>query len=347
MSKKNVTQKDIAQALNISRGTVDRALHNRKGIGEEVKEKVLAKAEELGYSPNIIAQFLVTGRSVNIAIITPGDLLWKKVKQGAKSFLSVLDGRVVNIKWHETSVHDAVKEQEIMKSVLANAVDGIGIAPADPEILRTLIDEAVKAGIPVVTLNTDSPKSRRLCYVGQDPVRAGRIAGELMGKFLNGKGKAIVITAFANVLVHKLRIDGFRQELAASFPGIQIVGIYEDHDSSEEAYLIAKKILRKRKDIQGIYLTTGNGPAGVGRALKEARKCGSIKVICFDFFPETIDMLKDSTVSAVIGQDPYSQGYQTIKILYEFIVDRRKPPSDSVYTRIDIGLRGNIDSLVS
>ncbi len=347
MSKKNVTQKDIAQALNISRGTVDRALHNRKGISNRVKTRVIAKATALGYSPNKIAQFLVTGRSVNIAIITPGDLLWKKVKQGAKSFLSVLDGRVVNIKWHETSVHDAVKEQEIMKNVLANAVDGIGIAPADPEILKALIDEAVKANIPVVTLNTDSPKSRRLCYVGQDPIRAGRIAGELMGKFLNGQGKVIVITAFANVLVHKLRMDGFRQELTASFPGIQIAGIYEDHDSSEEAYLIAKKILLKREDIQAIYLTTGNGPAGVGRALKEARKCGSIKMICFDFFPETIAMLKDGTVSAAIGEDPFSQGYQTIKILYEFIVDGRKPPSDSVYTRIDIGLRGNIDSIVN
>ncbi|HEC60973.1 MAG TPA: LacI family DNA-binding transcriptional regulator [bacterium] len=346
MLKKNVTQKDIAQALNISRGTVDRALHNRKGISPRVKARVIAKATALGYSPNKIAQFLVTGRSVNIAIITPGDLLWKKVKQGAKSFLSVLDGRVVNIKWHQTSVHDAVKEQEIMKSVLADAVDGIGIAPADPEILRTLIDEAVETDIPVVTLNTDSPKSRRLCYVGQDPIRAGRIAGELMGKFLVGKGKVIVITAFANVLVHKLRIDGFRQELAASFPEIQIVGIYEDRDSSAKAYSIVKKILLQKEDIQAIYLTTGNGPAGVGRALKEAQKCGSIKVICFDFFPETIDMLKDGTVSAAIGEDPYGQGYQTIKILYEFIVDGRKPSSDSVYTKIDIGLRGNIDSLV-
>ncbi len=127
--------------------------------------------------------------------------MWKKVKQGAKSFLSLLDGRVVNIKWHETSVHDEVKEQEIMKSVLANAVDGIGITPYDPEILRTLIDEAVKADIPVVTLNTDSPKSRRLCYIEQDPISASRIAGEIMGKFLNGKGRVILITAFANVLV--------------------------------------------------------------------------------------------------------------------------------------------------
>ncbi len=141
--------------------------------------------------------------------------------------------------------------------------------------------------------------------------------------------------------------DGFRQELETHFPRIEIDSIHEDHDNSEEAYSITKNILREKEDIQGIYLTTGNGPAGVGRALKEARKCGSIKVICFDFFPETIDMLKNGTVSAAIGEDPYNQGYQTIKILYEFIVDSRKPPSDSVYTRIDIGLRGNIDSLVS
>ncbi|MQY76782.1 MAG: LacI family DNA-binding transcriptional regulator [Spirochaeta sp.] len=110
MSKNNVTQKDIAQVLNISRGTVDRALHNRRGISDRVKARIIAKAKELGYSPNKIAQFLVTGRSVNIAIITPGDLLWEKVKQGAQSFLSVLDNRIVNIKWHETSVHDAVYE---------------------------------------------------------------------------------------------------------------------------------------------------------------------------------------------------------------------------------------------
>ncbi|KKL92342.1 hypothetical protein LCGC14_1885680, partial [marine sediment metagenome] len=118
--------------------------------------------------------------------------------------------------------------------------------PANPEILRTLIDEAVKAGIPVVTLNTDSPKSRRLCYIGQDPISAGRIAGELMGKFLNGKGKAIVITAFANVLVHKLRIDGFRQELETHFPRIEIDSIHEDHDNSEEAYSITKNITTER-----------------------------------------------------------------------------------------------------
>ncbi|MEW5814823.1 MAG: substrate-binding domain-containing protein, partial [Spirochaetota bacterium] len=310
------------------------------------KKRIIQKASDLGYSPNRLAQFLVTGKTLNIAMITPGDPLWNEVKEGANSFLAEMGNHIVKINWHETSVHDPERETEILQRVLDKGVDGIGIAPADPKMFTGLINQAVQKNIPVVTFNTDAPESKRLCFVGQDPILAGRIGGELMGKFLMGTGKVVIITAFKNVLVHRCRLNAFLMVMEEWYPGIDIEEVYENHDNEEEAYRQIKGFLSQTRKIDGIYLTTGNGPMGVVRALGEAGLEGQVRIVCFDFFPDTVQLLKSDLVHATIGEDPFNQGYQTVKILYDYAIDKKEPLNRLVHTKIDIGLRENIDSLV-
>lgn len=344
---KAITQKDIAGALGISRGTVDRALHNRAGIDRELKAKILHKAEELGYSPNRLAQFLVTGRTVNLAMIVPSDPLWREVKRGAASFLAGIGNLILNIRWHETGVHNPVRETEILKRVMESGVDGIGIAPADPLLLTEQIDRLVEKNTAVVTLNTDAPESRRLCFVGQDPVVAGRIGAELLAKFLAGRGRVVIVTAFEKVLVHRQRLNAFREVMEELYPGIEIAAVYENHDREEESCRLLDGHLARNGNIDGIFLTTGNGPAGAVQALRAKGLEGRVRVVCFDFFPETVKLLKSGLIHAAIGEDPFSQGYQAVKILCEYILEKKRPASRIVHTRIDIGLRENIDLLVS
>ena len=347
-SQKNTipTQKEVADSLGISRGTVDRALHNRKGVSEDTRKTIVEKAKILGYRPNRLASFLSTGRTLNIAMITPTDPLWKSVKEGAHAFSALMGDRVVNISWHETNGHDLKRETEILREVLESGVDGIGVVPADPDRLKDLIDRAIDRHIAVVTLNTDAPESRRICFVGQDPLLAGRIAGELMGKFLMGNGKIVAITAFSNVLVHKRRLDAFVGIIGEQYRGIEIDRIFENHDSDDEAYEQIRAHLSRTRDVSGIYLTSGIGPGGVARALTEAGLAGTVRVVCFDYFPETVRLIKSGLVHATIGQDPFTQGYQTVKILSEYLIERKAPVSRIVHTKTDIGLRENIDLLV-
>ncbi len=345
--RRGVTQKDIAQSLGISRGTVDRALHDREGISDEVKLRILSKAQQLGYAPNRFAQFLVTRKQIEIAMITPGDPFWTRVHEGANSFLSELGHWLVQVRWLETEVHDPERETALFEEALSAGVDGIGVAPSDPDLLAPWVDRAVGSGIPVVTLNTDAPTSKRLLFIGQDPISAGRTAAELLGKFLLGRGRVIILTGFRNVLVHKLRMTSFQELIASDFPAISIEGIYESHDSDRDAYEITRAAFAQRGDIAGIYLTTGTGIGGVGRALKEARRAGLVRVVCFDFLSDTVDLLKEGVVSASIGEDPHSQGYQTVKAIYDFIVDGKRPQGSFLYTRTDIGLKANIDLLLS
>ncbi len=347
MGEERTTQKGIAKALGVSRGTVDRALHDRPGIKGEVKKGILRYARDHGYSPNKLAQFLVTGKQLTFGMITPGDPLWIKVREGADSFLSEIGSWLVGIRWYQTEVHDPQRETELFLEALRYGVNGIGIVPSDPELLTPLINRAVGMGIPVVTINTDAPESKRHRFIGQDPELAGNVAADLLGNFIGGEGQVAILTAFHNVLVHKLRRTAFERRMSQFFPFVEITDVFESHDSGTEAYETTRALLSARPDLRGIYLTTGAGVIGVGNALKAEGKSGRIRVVCYDFFRDTVALVKDGTVTASIGEDPYGQGYQSVKALYGCAVDQAPVGGSYLYTRLDIGLRSNIDLLVS
>ena len=77
---------------------------------------------------------------------------------------------------------------------LMGKMDGLAISSVSSDALGPVIDRVLKAGIPVVTFNTDNPNSKRLAFAGQDLVQSGREAGKLMGKVLDGKGKVMITT---------------------------------------------------------------------------------------------------------------------------------------------------------
>ncbi len=81
---KRSTLQDIARAVGVSKGTVDRALHNRQGIKPEVKRKIIDKVQQLNYKPNRIARVLSKKQIRKIGLIYPKEpaFFWDKVRQG-------------------------------------------------------------------------------------------------------------------------------------------------------------------------------------------------------------------------------------------------------------------------
>jgi len=90
-----------------------------------------------------------------------------------------------------------INQIEIFKKVLEKKVDAIVLLLLSPLSLNGLIDKAHKMNIPVIIFNTDAPLSKRFCFVGQDEKASGRLAGELLGKFLDGRGKIAVLKGFS------------------------------------------------------------------------------------------------------------------------------------------------------
>ncbi|KKM75497.1 hypothetical protein LCGC14_1389610, partial [marine sediment metagenome] len=204
-------------------------------------------------------------------------------------------------------------------------------------------DKAVDSGIPVVTFNTDAPKSRRICFVGQDSLTAGRVAGELMNEILGGEGEVLIITGFHKTLGQQQRLQGFKEQIQKYSPGVDIIGVYENHNKPEKAYEISQRVLRSCPELAGIYVPAG-GAFGAGQAVKDVGKDGVVKIICFDLFKETIQLVREGIVQTSIQQDPFFQGYESIRILYKHLLINH-PPEEYVFTNLTIACRGNIEVL--
>ena len=143
----------------------------------------------------------------------------------------------VQIEWRAPETADQLRQKEILESFITQRVDGIAISALNGDFLTDTINRAVDAGIPVVTWDSDAPKSKRVAFYGVDDFASGRIMGEQAIELLNGKGTVAVITSVGATNLQR-RLEGLRDALKAA-PGIQIV---EEYDIKEDAVRCAEII---------------------------------------------------------------------------------------------------------
>ena len=90
--------------------------------------------------------------------------------------------------------YDPKAERDALDQAVRKKATGILLGVTDPALLKESIDKAVAAGIPVVTMDSDAPASKRLLFIGTDNYHAGQIGGQRLAKELNGKGNVVVFT---------------------------------------------------------------------------------------------------------------------------------------------------------
>lgn len=343
-----ITVRDIARIANVSQGTVDRALHNRSDISQDTKRKILFVANQLNYTPNRIARALVKRRGLSIAMIgrdTTRDSFWFQLQIGAKMAACELEKAGVKSYWITLQKLDIKEQRAAVEKLITNKIDAIALAPRDPNRLTEVINKAVEEDIPVLTFNVDAPNSQRMCFVGQDSLTAGRVAGQLMAEFTGHSGTLAIVTAAGTSSADILRLQGFIEEIEGHFPKMEIVGIYKNKNAPE-AYVSTRKLLRRHSSLKGIYVAAG-GSFGVGSAVEDAGRVGTVKVFCFDLFKETIELIRKGVVQITIEQDPFFQGYQPLKILYNYLLTNQKPLQEFLFTSISVVCRANLEPLVT
>lgn len=340
-----VTISKIAELANVSRGTVDRVLNGRPGVKEDVRKKVKEIAEALDYKPNLIAKTLVNLKNpIKIGVIIAPDHnpFVDEIKRGITVATQELYDYGVKIDVQTMQNFDYNEQIGILDRLIRDGISGIALVPIENDAIRNYLNKTRDSGIPVVTFNSDIKDTQRICFVGQDHLMGGRVAGGLMGKIINSTGKVAIITSSLNLLCHKQRIEGFTTKIAEEHKGIEIVKIVENEDLDSRAFELTLSICEKINDISGIYLT-GGGAGGLGKALKILGIEKRVKVISHDFVPGTIEMVKEKVIDFTIGQDPYRQGYLPVKILFDYIMSGKVPEEDFIRTNVDIRTDENID----
>jgi len=326
-----VTIKQIAELANVSRGTVDKVLNNRPGVKAETKEKVLRIAREMNYHPNLLGKALVqNGSSIKFGIIlTAGyNPHVQELMAGIHSAVEEFQPFGVEVLTRMLTSFEPVEQLSIINELIGQDIRGLAVFPIDdPQIIHR-INELTSQKLPVLTFNSKVKETNPLCFVGQDHYKGGRTAAELLRKIVPGEIHVGVIASSRKLTCHQDRVRGFSDYMKQlSGEKVSVIDIQENQDKKEDAFSITLTYLNKYPALNAIYIT-GGGVAGVGSALEIARPDHHVHVICHDLTPDSIELLNSGTVDFVLGQDPHGQGYQLVKILFEYCMKGITPPSE-------------------
>jgi len=266
---------------------------------------------------------------------------WEPVKEGVLQANKDLKGRAT-VEWIVPLGDEHISGffHKAMEEAVAKGYDAIATIAGD-KTLSPAINKAVEAGVPVATFNSETnDPNKRLFYVGAVSYQQGQKAGEEMIKAIGKTGEVVVMTGFFAVEAHEERRKGFVDYIKKNSK-IKILEEVENNDKGFLAYSLAEGLIEKYPNLSAFYVTAG-GPFGVGSAVEDADKAGKIKIICYDFVEETMELVNKGVITGTIGQGPYAQGYEPPIRLFNYLLTGEKPKDPIISTNIDFVTKENI-----
>lgn len=317
--------KQIADALGISIGTVDRALHGRTGVSSKTRDRVLKMAKRLNYSPNLAARNLKLNRHFRIGVFLPEQIAYffDPLRQGIKSAARSSIGTNVEVIFHS---YPRLREGDVeaIEAYDWRQFDGIILAPGDPQRLRGICAAAEQENKPLLFVATDAGRVHRLSSVTVEASVSGGIAAELLGKIVPDRKPVVVITGDLNIQDHAQKLRGFAASLAMLSPHLTMLAAVESHDSPRDAHKATLDLLRNQPDLGGIYINTANC-IPVIQALEQSGHLGKIQVIATDLFPEMAQWIETGLIFATLHQRPFTQGRMAFETLSSYLVSGAAP----------------------
>jgi LacI family transcriptional regulator len=337
----SITSKQLAELAGVSRGTVDRALNHRGGVRPSVQQRIEELARKYNYRPNRAGKALVMRDTLNIGIIinSVGNPFFDEVKRGLEAAKADYSDFSINLNWHEEKGYDVERQLKQIEDI--SEMSGTIITPINhPDIAERLNHIIQGKKHPVITLNNDINNCARFAYVGCNYFQSGQTAGQIMGLLTNGNARILAVTGSKKVLGHNQRLEGFIGVLKSDYPKTRISGIIENNDDDDRsAYEVARAIAGD-SSIDALYFCAGGVTGGVYAAVSQCRKKPVI-VTC-DLTEGIQKLIREGLVQATVDQQPYWQGYTSMKVLLDYLLFHVVPESDLMYARNEIRVKYNI-----
>lgn len=345
---KRPTIQMVADRAGVSRGTVDRVLNNRSYVKAEVRTRILAAMQELGYvSPRDAHQHALSESRfspIRLGVILPNwpdDHFKNEVLRGIQTARGELTDFHVDVMLAQCQTDIPGEVIELIDNLVADGAQGIAVCAVANIAIEAKIDELAAQGIPTITFNSDVPGSKRLCFIGQDYRRSGRIAAELMSKCIDRNAKILAAVGNLEFDGHRTRLDGFCErmhELGFDNGQIEIVETFNDYHTTYRKVL---EFLGRCPDLSAIYMAN-QSVAGCTEAMHEAAPKTRIRVICHDISESTKRLLRSGDVDLAISQDIYQQGYLPLILLRDLLQKGKSPAAQQSGSNISIFCAENL-----
>lgn len=329
MSQK-IRIKDIAEKAGVSVGTVDRILHNRPNVSKVAREKVEKILNEINYQPNMYASALAYNKSYTFYFIIPkheSEAYWDEVEEGAMKACEVRRDFHIDMKMMYYKRFDTGTFVEQYTKCLDQSPDGVVVVPSDIETTRQFTDILHERNIPFTMLDSYMPDLQPLAFYGQDSFCSGFFAAKMLMLIAWKEKEILLVKQTKDGKVASKQQDnrevGFKHYMHDHFPEVKITelnlpleGTRKEYDKKLEKYFTENPQIH--------HCITFNSKAHiVGDFLLRTNR-RNIQIMGYDMVEKNAECLREGSISFLIAQHAYMQGYYSIDALFRAIVLKKK-----------------------
>jgi LacI family transcriptional regulator len=348
MATEKIRIKDIAERAGVSVGTVDRVLHDRPNVSKSARERVEQALAEMDYQPNVYASALAYNKDYTFVCIMPkhdSEAYWDEIEEGVTAATARRRDFHVSLKilfyerFNEPTFVKAAVECRDLKP------DGVIVVPAKLELTRALTDELAEQNIPFILLDSYLPDLKPLAFFGQDSFQSGYFAARMLMLIASQEKEIMLMKQLKNGHIgskqQSNRETGFRHYMKDHFPKVKITELNLPMGGKKEEFdKILEHFFEEHPHLH--HCITFNSKAHlVGEFLLRTNR-RNVQIMGYDMVPKNAECVRQGSISFLIAQHAYMQGYACVETLFQAIV-LRKEVNPVNYMPIELLTRENIE----
>ena len=287
---------DIATKARVSTATVDRVLNGRPGVHPRTQNHVMEIAATLGY-----IEAGEEGKATFDFVLPGAENVFMNTLASALQVEATAMGGV-HVRLHMLSDYAPERLVSKLKDIRADSA-GIGLIALDQLLVREALLETLHCRVPLITIASDVSSVPHQGYVGADNRRGGRLAGQVIGRFLpTGRQRIALFAGSLAYRGHEEREMGFRHIMAEEFPDIELLTAREVQEDDATAEKALREMVESGVQFDGIY-SIGSGTLGIARALEDIGIAKKVVFVAHELHAPSRQLLVSGTIDAVIDQN--------------------------------------------
>lgn len=323
---KKIRIKDIAERAGVSVGTVDRVLHDRPNVSEASMAKVKSVLKEFNYEPNMYASALAYNRSFTFYCLMPrhtSEAYWDEVEDGMAEAIDFRRDFHIDVKFIHYSRLDAQSFTDAATDCMLLNPDGVLLVPPGREQAKRFADQLHAAGVPLVLLDSYIEELKPLSFFGQDSFQSGYFAAKIL-MLIAGKERAVMLMKQGKKGFHPSRQQenrevGFRHYMEKNFPHVAIKELLLPLDGTQKDNdRLLEEFFGDHPDVH--HCVTFNSRAWIVGEYLQRNQISNIQIMGYDVVHKNADCIRHGTISFLIAQHGFMQGFKAVDTLFRSIV---------------------------
>ena len=346
---KKITIIDVARLAGVSKGTVDRVVHNRGEVSEKSAKKVRQAIEELQYEPNLYASLLASKKSREIACILPrysSGEYWEKIDQGIAEGDRQVSALNVHARTYYYDQYDLRSFREVCDEVIGSSPSGVILPPLFRSETMNFVNTLYRLDIPYIFVDTKLEDCNYLAYFGMPSYKSGYLCAELLTLRESNVEKIAIVrikrdkTGLSDPTAS--RREGFLDYISEHFPDCEVSSVFIDPSTPELITPVLDDFFSKNPGIK--HMVMFNSRVHLLADFLSSHPEPGRRIIGFDSLDKNMEILKDGTIDALIAQHTENQSFRAVVSLADYILVHKSPALRDNYVHMDILTRLNIEN---